>query len=251
MSKWSACSEKGMQMKHVSILCQGISFIYETWILGTWPSLQCLCASFPSVHLPKHFWKQPCGLYRRPEKVWSCRVPFLYWSYSIYPSVSIRFAPCEKGWAKLSAPSPKMSTPNSEWSSSQPTRPCSSFTQTWKQTLCFASRLPELQQKGMEEMKSSAEWPRSWIHQPLSSVMDSSLKSAGEVVRVKLERRHYNPAVGSNLLQSKDYLHMHLILAREEQSQKEQQKSRRDKSRGIVCGVDEFSRDNGGSTHTG
>lgn len=55
MSKWSACSEKDMQMKRVSILCQGISFIYETW--GTWPSLQCLCASFPSVHLPKHFWK--------------------------------------------------------------------------------------------------------------------------------------------------------------------------------------------------
>lgn len=85
-----------------------------------------------------------------PKKVRSCRLPLLYsciLSYCIYPTASVHFAPCEEGQAKLSALLPNTSTPNSEWSSSRPTRPRSSFTQTWKQTPRFASRLPGLQQR--------------------------------------------------------------------------------------------------------
>lgn len=51
----------------------GVSFICETGILG--PSLPCLRAHFPSVHLPKHFEKySTAGMLK---KVWSCRLPFL------------------------------------------------------------------------------------------------------------------------------------------------------------------------------
>lgn len=40
--------------------------------------------------------------------------------------------------------------------------------------------------KEMKEIKSSAEWLRSRLHQPSSSMMDSALRSPGKEVKIKL-----------------------------------------------------------------
>lgn len=148
MSKWSACSETDMQMKRVSILCQGISFIYETWILGTWPSLQCLCATFPSVHLPKHFWKystaDSTGVLKKSGPA-GCRFYTRAFGVILYiPRHRYVLLPVKRVEQSSLRCSPTCPPPILSEVHPRPTRPCSSFTQTWKQTPCFASRLPEL-----------------------------------------------------------------------------------------------------------
>lgn len=159
----------------------------ETGILGMWPSLPCLRAHFPSVHLPKYLEKySTAGMLK---KVRSCRLLFLHsciLSYCIYPTASIHSATLWTGSSKALCAAPQHVHPQF-WVKLIPANsPAFQFHTNMKANTVFCLQTSQAPTKGVEEIKSSAEWLRSQIHQPSSSVMDSSLKSLGEEVQIKL-----------------------------------------------------------------